>query len=60
MKNVCERISSPDRKWITHFSVVYGLEEGMVINRIIESGNDLCEDGQEQLAMRSDFDAFRR
>jgi len=21
----------------------------MVINRIIESGNDLCEDGQEQL-----------
>ncbi len=32
----------------------------MVINRIIESGNDLCEDGQEQLAMRSDFDAFRR
>lgn len=34
------------------------MEEGMVIDMIIESGNDLCDDEYEQLAVQSDFDRW--
>ena len=34
------------------------MEEGMVIDMIIESGNDLCDDEYRQVATQSDFDSF--
>jgi hypothetical protein len=34
------------------------LDEGTVIDMIIESGNDLCEDDYSQVATQQDFDAF--
>lgn len=34
------------------------VEEGLVIDMIIESGNDLNSDEYSQVATQSDFDAF--
>ena len=34
------------------------MEEGMVIDMIIESGNDLCDDEYRQVATQQDFDVF--
>ena len=34
------------------------LDEGTVMDMIIESGNDLCEDEYAEVATQSDFDAF--
>jgi hypothetical protein len=34
------------------------MEEGMVMDMIIEAGNDLCEDEYCQVATQQDFDQF--
>jgi len=34
------------------------MEEGTVMDMIIESGNDLCDDEYRQVATQSDFDSF--
>jgi hypothetical protein len=34
------------------------LDEGAVMDMIIESGNDLCDDGYRQVATQQDFDSF--
>ena len=34
------------------------VEEGLVMDMIIESGNDLCDDEYRQVATQSDFDSF--
>lgn len=34
------------------------VEEGLVMDMIIESGNDLCDDEYRQVATQSDYDAF--
>lgn len=34
------------------------IEEGMVVDIIVESGNDLCADEYRQVADQSDFDKF--
>ena len=34
------------------------LEEGTVMDMIIESGNDLCDDEYRQVATQSDYDSF--
>jgi hypothetical protein len=34
------------------------LDEGTVMDMIIESGNDLCEDEYRQVATQEDFDSF--
>nr|DAU85682.1 MAG TPA: hypothetical protein [Caudoviricetes sp.] len=34
------------------------LEEGNVMDMIIESGNDLCDDDYRQVATQADFDSF--
>ena len=34
------------------------VEEGLVMDMIIESGNDLCDDEYRQVATQQDFDVF--
>jgi hypothetical protein len=34
------------------------LDEGAVMDMIIESGNDLCDDEYRQVATQSDYDSF--
>ena len=34
------------------------VEEGLVMDMIIESGNDLCDDEYRQVATQQDFDSF--
>ena len=34
------------------------LDEGAVMDMIIESGNDLCEEEYRQVATQADFDAW--
>ena len=34
------------------------LDEGVVMDMIIESANDLCDDEYRQVAMQEDFDSF--
>lgn len=34
------------------------LDEGTVMDMLIESGNDLCDDDYMQVATQEDFDSF--
>lgn len=34
------------------------LDEGVVMDMIIESGNDFCDDEYRQVATQEDFDSF--
>lgn len=34
------------------------VEEGLVMDMIIESGNDLCDDEYRQVATQQDFDSY--
>ena len=34
------------------------LDEGTVMDMLIESGNDLCDDDYRQVATQEDFDSF--
>ena len=34
------------------------LDEGTVMDMLIESGNDLCDDDYRQVATQEDFDLF--
>jgi hypothetical protein len=34
------------------------VEEGLVMDMIIESGNDLCDEEYSQVATQQDFDVF--
>jgi hypothetical protein len=34
------------------------MEEGQILDLIIESGNDLCDDAYSEVATQADFDSF--